>query len=413
MGVMLMTAEAQASGSQPRAAPAPDIFDAAEFHTATGDRIEKVLDLNTWHGSDDLTALYARLDESVRRAVGREDAIRADIRKRIFPRLRDTTYADAPPSAGVTEVTVDEIAKVHRGLLFNGQVEACDGTNVMHDTLPLTIAQIGVCLVSYHGNNRSLAQRVYRRDLPFEGTNPVDEVLAVLDRRRLRTGLEMERPRDALSDLAPRGIMAYAERSALVYRSEAPWRMGHGNPTPYELLTGSGMAEILERGLDVMAKLIDHGRFVFVPSAAAERMWLTVGNALRPLEYAIFRTQRDWLERIREGWQYHGASVPFQRLLRDFVEQYGPKVVLGAYRASEAAPAQLFYAHIEHAEEAALIALADSTLQEHRGFPVLIDVAHMFCSATFDPASFNASTQLAYLDAGDPYRYLAERSTRR
>jgi len=44
---------------------------------------------------------------------------------------------------------------------------------------------------------------------------------------------------------------------------------------------------------------------------------------------------------------------------------------------------------------------------------MLIDVADMFCRATFDPASFNASTQLAYLDAGDPYRYLAERSTRR
>jgi hypothetical protein len=410
---MLMTADVQTDGSQSTPALAPDIFDAGEFLTATGDRIEDVLNLQTWHGTDDLTPLYARLDEYVQRAVEREDGIRADIRGRVFPRLSDTTLHEAPPSAGVYQATVAEIERVHRGLLFNGQVEACDGTNVMHDTLPLTIAQIGVCLVSYQGNNCSLAQRVYRRDLPFETPNPVDEALEVLERRRRRAGLEIERQRDSLSDLAPRGIMAYAERAALVYRSGAPWRMGHGNPTPYELLTGSGMAEILEHGLDVMAKLIEHRRFVFVPSAAGERMWLTLGNALRPLEYAIFRTRRDWMENIRESGHYRSASIPFQRLLREFVDEYGPRVVVGAYRASEAAPAQLFYAHVEHAHEAALIAMADSTLQEHRGFPMLIDAADMFCRATFDPASFTASTQLAYLDAGDPYRYLAERGSRR
>lgn len=408
-----MAADVQADGSQSTPALAPDIFDAREFLTATGDRIEDVLNLGTWRGTDQLTALYDRLDKYVSNAVKREDSIRADIRKRIFPRLCDTTLPEAPPNAGVYQAKVEEIEQVHRGLLFNGQVEACDGTNVMHDTLPLTIAQIGVCLVSYQGNNCSLAQRVYRRDLPFEMANPVDEALHVLERRGRRAGLEIERPRDSLSDLAPRGIMAYAERAALLYRSEAPWRMGHGNPTPFELLTGSGMSEILEQGLIVMAKLLDHGRFVFVPSAAAERMWLSIGNALRPLEYAIFKTQRGWMEGVLERGHYRGAWASYQRRVREFVGEYGPKVVVGAYRASGAAPAQLFYAHVEHAHRAALIALADSTLQEHRGFPMLIDVADMFCRATFDPASFNASTQVAYLDAGDPYRYLAERSTRR
>jgi hypothetical protein len=69
------------------------------------------------------------------------------------------------------------------------------------------------------------------------------------------------------------------------------------------------------------------------------------------------------------------------------------------------APAQMFYAHVDHAHEAALIALADSVLQEHRGFPMLIDLADSLCSATFGADVFTASTQLAYAAAGEPYRY--------
>ena len=61
----------------------------------------------------------------------------------------------------------------------------------------------------------------------------------------------------------------------------------------------------------------------------------------------------------------------------------------------------------------ALIALADSALQEHRGFPMLIDLADTVCRAIFGTDSFTASTQLAYVEAGEPFRYLTERQTRR
>jgi hypothetical protein len=241
----------------------------------------------------------------------------------------------------------------------------------------------------------------------------VEEALAVLERRRRRAGLEMESARDTLSDLAPRGIMAYAERAALLDRSTAPWRMGHGNPTPYELLTGSGMAEILDAGLDILDRLVRFKRFVFVPSAPKARMWLTIANALRPLEYAIFTTQREFMEGIRETGRYHGTWAALEQRRREFIEATGEQVVMGAYRADEKAPPQVFYAHVEHAHEAALIAMADSTLQEHRGFPMLIEVADQFCNSSFDAATFNAVTQLAYVDAGEPFRYLAERRTRR
>jgi hypothetical protein len=42
--------------------------------------------------------------------------------------------------------------------------------------------------------------------------------------------------RDRFSELGRRGIMSYAERAVLLHRSQAPWRLGHGHPAPYELL---------------------------------------------------------------------------------------------------------------------------------------------------------------------------------
>ena len=78
----------------------------------------------------------------------------------------------------------------------------------------------------------------------------------------------------------------------------------------------------------------------------------------------------------------------------------------------EAAPPYLFYAHVEHAEMAAHIAMADSLLQEHRGFPMLIDLADTVCSATFGVDHLLSSVQTAYADAGEPFRYLGERETR-
>jgi hypothetical protein len=151
---------------------------------------------------------------------------------------------------------------------------------------------------------------------------------------------------------------------------------------------------------------------VFVPSAPSARTLLTIGNALRPLEYAIVDTVTPQLERIVEG-HYRGEWAPVLPRVKQFVSDLGPRVVVGMYRTADMAPAQLFYAHMEHAHEAALIALADSAFQEHRGFPMLIDLADTVCRATFSSESFTASTQLAYVEAGEPYRYLTERQTRR
>lgn len=399
----------------PEAAPLPAepvLFGSKEFEVAFGEPLAQTLDLDTWHTGENLDALYDRLETEITEAVRQEDRIRERVRREVFPLLK--TRPGAPRDAGVYQARVQDIERVHRGLLFNGNVEACDGMSVPLDTLPVTIVQIGVCLVSYQGDQGSWVHRLYRRDLRVSGLDPVEETLEMLERRQRRAAFDENDRRDSLSELGRRGIMTYAERAVLLNKSRAPWRMGHGNPTPYELLTGSGMRDLLDRSLDLLHELVlGHRRFVFVPSAPAERVLLTLGNALLPLEYAIVDHVAGWLERIVERGHYRGDWAPLLPRVRQFVNDVGSRVVVGTYRASRIAPAQLFYAHVDHVHEAALVALADSALQEHRGFPMLIDLADTVGRTMFGAESFNAAVRLAYTETGEPFRYLTERQTRR
>ena len=44
---------------------------------------------------------------------------------------------------------------------------------------------------------------------------------------------------------------------------------------------------------------------------------------------------------------------------------------------------------------------------------MLIDLADKVCKMVFGGQTFGTSTQLAYTDAGEPFRYMAERASRR
>lgn len=396
-----------AAATSPTTTPDAEL---AEFEAAYGEKFSATLDLNTWTLGDDLVATLDRLEQEVTEALKHEDESRKTVRRLVFPRLR--TAPDAPPNAGLYRAERQHLEKIHTGLLFNGGVEACDGTSVVHDTVPLTITQLGICLVSYNGQQGAWAHRLYRRDLRTRMTDPVDEVLAVLERRERRESIGQEG--ETLSELARRGIMTYAERAILREKSSASWRLGHGSPAPYELLTGlwSSQRDRIRMSLDLIRwYALEHKRFLFVPSAPRKRHLLTIGNALRPLEFAIIQTLKPDIERMIENGGYREGSGVLQEM-KQFRDEVAPQIVMGLYRAWEAAPPYLFYAHKDHAEMAAHIALADSLLQEHRGFPLLIDLADTVCRTTFGADTFNSSVRMAYANAGQPFRYLGERETR-
>jgi hypothetical protein len=265
--------------------------------------------------------------------------------------------------------------------------------------------------VAYDGSQGAWAHRLFRRDLRTRLADPVAEALAILERREKREaqGIATE----SMSELARRGIMAYAERAILKDKSSAPWRMGHGSPAPYELLTGlwASQGDRIQIALDLIGWYVAHQRFVFVPSAPRKRHWLTIGNALKTMQFAIIQTLQPEIENMLETGGYREGSQVRPKIVQ-FRDEVAPQIVVGLFRVWEGAPAYLFYAHVEQAEMAAHIAMADSMLQQHRGFPMLIDLADSVCGSVFGADSFVASVQMAYTDAGYPFRYLGERETR-
>lgn len=403
--------------------PPPIEVSSEDFAEGFGETLHETIDLNRWVHGTDLGALFRRTEAQIQQAVADEDVWRRKIRDEVFPLIREPAHG-GPDGAGVYAASTEDLHHVLRNLLFKGAVEACDGTQKVVDTIPLTIFQIGVSLTSYLGNQGSWGHRMFRRDLRVSGGDPAAEMIELLKRRAERGGLHQPSRRDGLQELARRGIMAYAERAVLLRRSDKLWRMGHGNPAPYELLTGGGSMELMVEGTRVVRELVEqHQRFVYVASEPSDRLLLTIGQALRPLEYAIVGTMREKINDIVRNGHYraHGAADAIwdgEGLTpRDWISRFrdvvGPRVIYGVYRATSLAPAQVFYAHVDHAHLAATIAIADSMLEEHRGFPLLIRLADGVCARVFGADTMSGPVTNAYAEAGAPFQYFSERSTRR
>jgi hypothetical protein len=390
-----------------------------DYREAFGEELRATLNVDTWRAGRDLGAEYRRIEAEISEAVAREGGWQRRVREEVHPRLE---WAEgAPKGAGRHAVPKEELEEITRGLLFNGGVEACDGNIDFHDSLPLTIYQIGISLVSYAGDQGTWYQRLFRRDLHQQHADPAEEALELLARRDRRGGLNHPAEDDALSQLAQRGIMSYAERAVLLKQAKSVWRMGHGSPAPLELF--AHFTDLTIESIKVIRGLVeDHQKFVFVASEGGTRLLLTIGDALYPLEYAIVGTLQERLADFLDQWRcgmpptvdttWDGQTLNPLQWVRRFRDEVAPKVVVGVYRATLLAPAQIFYAHVDHAAIAARIALADSVLQEERGFPLLITLADRVCGSVYGGGSLSSLASLAYAAAGVPFRYQSERATR-
>ena len=394
---------------------------AEAFEQCFREPLERVLDLSTWHAGDDMARVYERVADAIDAAVKAEKVHENRVRELVVKKLKD--FAGAPPEAGYWPVTVEEIAEVHRGLLFNGATDCCDGTVQEYDSLALTIYQIGVSLVSYAGNRGNRSTQLFRRDLRESHGDPVAETVALLEARAHRGGLNQPDRRDGLSELAKRAVMSYAEVAVLVDHSKALWKMGHGSPAPYQLLSGAGNPDMMIRSVRLLRKLIEeHRRFVFVASEPGDRAFLSIGQALGPCEYAIVGTLAHRIERfigelefsdrvtVDDTWE--GKPLTPELWVSRFLDEVASQVLVGVYRASPLAPPQMFYAHREHVHTAARIALADSVLLADRGFPALIDLADRTCASIYGSESLREIANTAYARAGVGLRYGTERQNR-
>jgi hypothetical protein len=134
-----------------------------EYATAYGETLAETLDLDSWETGFDLGALYGRVEAEIGPAIEQERRIQDTVRRELFPLLAEAH--DAPPEAGVHSAELADLEDVTRKVLFSGELETCDGTTSTHDTLLVTVTQIGICLISYQGHELALSQRLFRRDL--------------------------------------------------------------------------------------------------------------------------------------------------------------------------------------------------------------------------------------------------------
>lgn len=376
------------------------------FVSLFGESLGSLLNPDSWTPRADLANTYARLEREVRLAVDRERRVSDTIREKLFPRIEANALAGA--ESGVYRATPAQINRVHNGLLLNGNVEACAGISMKHESLAMTFVQIGVCLVAYQGDQQAWSQRMFRRDYRADGGDRITEMLSILDRQR--SNRDGESASDRISRLARRGIQSYAERMFLTRNSSARWRVCEGMPAPFELVSGAGLVSagsagmiypLMEAGLEILRELLlKHRRFVFVPRRGQDGFLLTIGQALLPLEYAVIDTISDQIEAVERTGHYDDHQ---RKVIARFRRDVGDAVVRGVFRPSSMGPPQVFYAHRDHVHGAALIALADSVLQEQRSYPILLDLARAVCETTFGIDSFAPQLRVAYTDAGEPW----------
>lgn len=392
------------------------------FQQAFGEPLAEVLSLQSWRPGIDLVREYARLETEIAEAVRFEGEMQAEVRRVVFPELKKVR--SAPPEAGhYTDVTTADVEATHRGLLFNGGVESADGTCQTHDTLALTVYRVGVSLVGYRGDQGSWATQLFRKDLRERRGDPTAEMVALLEARGRRSGLNQPDRRDGLSELAQRAVMSHAEARVLLEEAKAPWRLGHGSPAPYQLLAGAGNPDVAIESVKVLRDLLaGHQRFVYVASEPGDRMILNLGQALRPLEYLIVGTLDERIATFIDDLTFGGPVTVDDRWddtrltpakwVRRFQDDVASQVLYGVYRASWLAPPQVFYAHRDHFETAARIAIADSALLPDRGFPLLIDLADRACNAVYGGGSLTELANAAYARHAPPFRYQSERANR-
>lgn len=383
----------------------------------------EALDLTNWTSGSRLQELGERLEREVELAARHE----SDMAPRVLDVLRRnlSSAQGASVESGVYQVSPGIVLEALRNVLFNGLVEASDGTRVTVPTLPVTVVQIGVCLASYSGDGDggSIAHRLFRHDIMRRNNAAEQDVVDFLARRssRRRRGSDQSVYGDddqpmGISDMLCRALMIYGERAMLLERSERPWRLGHGGPMPHELIVGSGRKEMAFASLTMLRKLLlEHKRFIFVPSEISDQTVVTIANALQPLQYAVLRDTTDIIENYIQGSSYerpHYKRSGLYQAVRSFQADAGSKVLLCVYRASAIAPGRVFYAHEDHVHEAAQIVIADAALQESRGFPNLIDIADRTCRGMFEPGGLSAQVHATLARSGSPFRFLEERRTR-
>jgi hypothetical protein len=379
----------------------------AELERALSQSLRQTLDLRTWDENANLEKMASSVHRFVSSSVENERRWHEIIRQEIFPQLRG--FPDAPAEAGVYTIPETCLHSAYRNHLLCGGVTAVNGSSACHDGMAASLVAVGICLVRYDGRLNSWRTSFFRRDQPIDAGYRVQEICDLLDRRGRRSGIGTGpgAARDQITSLLRRGVMAAAERRALLEKTDTAWRMGHGMPAPLELLTGSGCMSLIDEALPVLDQLLlRKTRWLFLLSPGSHFALATLANALRERQVGVFQKGKAALDAILESGVFsHG----YRRKVEDFGRRLGEAIVVGGFRVSDHTAGQVFVAHREHALAAGVLAMADAALQPHRGFPLLLDLAGVNAKVFLGMEAFQGLVESAYVKAGAPHLFSSER----
>jgi hypothetical protein len=361
-----------------------------DFKKIYGEEYTEAINIETWKVDRNLAKLYTQIEAELFNAKRNELESHQVIRNEVFPKIQENPLV---LHAGLhQDTTLELIEKMHKGFLFNGAVTACGSVSVMYDSLPISITQMGICLVNYQGQHGSYSHQLFRRDLKFNHSCTIQEAIELIERK-------LHDDKTKLNSLAMRSIKSYAERAILLEKSDAKWLMGYGFPAPYELMMGfwANQEDVKDKSIDLLQRLIvNHKRFVYIQACTQRPELWTLGSALHPFEYLIIETMEDkMVQMVNSG----NTRLEIKRAYEEFARIAGAQIAVGVYKVSKHAPPQVFYCHVDHIHTAALIAMADSALQLHSGTPMLLDLAENLCKNAFGKNDFMTSIDQAYIRA--------------
>jgi hypothetical protein len=390
---------------RPAGAESDSIVASSEIENALVQTIATALDFANWEQSGGFAALN-KAQEYLKRSIREQERVLIKVRKHLLSALR--SFPDAPDSAGVYRVSENQLRIARRSVLLPGKLVAARGASVGHDSLVASLVSVGICLIRYDGKMRSWRTIFLRHDCDVRSSNPVDEILAVLDRRARRSSAGPGASgQDSISRLMRRAFQSAAERKSLLEQNGSGWCMGYGLPAPYELLTGSGSMDLIEAALPVLESLLlGEKRWIFVPDSLSNRAYATLAAALHPGELVIIQKAKSTLDAIVERGHYESG---YQAKVRQFVKRAGEEIIIGGFRATRFSSPQLFFAHAEHALQAGLIAMADAALQPHRGFPLLLELAGISAKVGLGIEAFQGMIESTYASAGAANSYSDDR----
>ncbi len=358
----------------------------------------------------------AETRKTISTVVASDERLRQELRETYLPYLRQAGTIQCWEKANP-----QFIETLQRTMLYSGRVFAADGTLARYATLSLVGAQIAISKVSYQGGTGQIISNImhWGKELP-RAVTVADIVQAIKSRKKMHG--------ESLSNLFLYALMTYKEREVLLDTPPDTFKLIQGPIFPHEMLTGAGRSKIMVTCLDLIKQMIDDGDYATIISSSSDSQLLDLGMALNAGEYLVVDTGKDVLmDFLYEDGDpsnqlkahYTTTQVPEYGhrsqldIFKDFMKDYGPRVVRGVLRAHRMSRPYIFFCNADRLEVAVHMLLADAAHTGPRGFPLLVDLADQYCSGSFKASEYTMRLNAEFARASSgSIMYQSERSSR-